>query len=329
MKLAVTIDVEEEGLFSGNYEEQGIPVKNLAGLSLLDPIFREHRIRPTLLVSHQAAVCRSHGDIIMRLTRDWGGEVGAHLHPWNTPPFESLPYPEPVPSDLMPVGLLEAKLETLFSSLAAMGASPVSFRMGRFNLGPKMLGVLEKSPIRVDSSIAPMRRYYGGPDHLSAPTDPYFPDPAAPHRPGSSGLLEAPLTIIPMLPGLGAFFEGLDKMLPGGPKTFISRLAQHVFSLPVQPLWTGLRRLQAAVRLHQRRGGRVLTVFFHSSELMPGGCPQHKTIEDVHLFLDKLGCFFGWLNQEITVESLTLSELGRSAQDFRQETGTPASLKQV
>jgi hypothetical protein len=84
----------------------------------------------------------------------------------------------------------------------------------------------------------------------------------------------------------------------------------NVGSLPLQPVWTGLRRLKAAVRLHRRRGGQVLTIYFHSSELMPGGCPQHSTRQDVDLFLDRLRGFLAWLHREMVVESLTLSELG-------------------
>jgi hypothetical protein len=75
-------------------------------------------------------------------------------------------------------------------------------------------------------------------------------------------------------------------------------------------MWMGLRRLQAAVLLHRKRGGEVLTMFFHSSELMPGGCPQHQTAGDVEGFLNKLSRFFSWLYTEVSPESLTLSQLG-------------------
>jgi hypothetical protein len=75
-------------------------------------------------------------------------------------------------------------------------------------------------------------------------------------------------------------------------------------------MWMGLRRLQAAVLLHRKRGGQVLTIFFHSSELMPGGCPEHPTERHVERFLDKLRRFFSWLYDEVSPEPLTLSELG-------------------
>ncbi|MEJ2718540.1 MAG: hypothetical protein P8182_15625 [Deltaproteobacteria bacterium] len=308
MRLAVTIDVEEEGLFSSRYEPGNAPVRNVVELKRLDPVFREWDIRPTLMIAYQVIRTAEHRDLLLALRETWNGEIGAHLHPWNTPPLETLPYPEPVPSELMRRELLAAKLGTLCDALHAMGVDPVSFRMGRFNIGPKIFSLLEEIGVRVDSSIAPMRRYYGGPAHLSAPVDPYFPDPQELCSPGSSPILEVPMTILPLIPRLGAV---LDRIGDAGlvPGSWISWFSMNLGSLPAQPAWTGLNRLKAAVRLHQARRGRVLSVFFHSSELLPGGSPLHPGTDAVGRFLNKLDRFFSWLKREITVESQTLSEL--------------------
>ncbi|MEW6114866.1 MAG: hypothetical protein AB1664_22215 [Thermodesulfobacteriota bacterium] len=310
MQLVVTIDVEEEGLFSGAYDAQNAPVENVPHLSRLDPIFREWGSKPTLLVTYRVAEHKPHQELLLSLRDKWRGEIGAHLHHWNTPPLESLPYPQPVPSELMPTELLEAKTASLWEALGQMSVKPVSFRMGRFNLGPKMLSILEKSGFQVDSSICPMHRYYGGPDHLYAKTDPYFPDTADPCVSGNSSILEAPLTVLPLIPNLGRVLHrwaGQSKALAKG----VSWFSMNLGSLPVQPAWTGLRRLKAAVRLHHDRGGKVLTMFFHSSELLPGASPVHRTQEDVDRFLNKLQSFFGWLHTSTNVDSVTLAELGR------------------
>jgi len=308
MKLAVTIDVEEEGLFNGRYNPHDVPAENVSRLAVLDPLFQDLGIRPTFLVSYQVARNPAHHELLMHLREKWKGEIGAHLHTWNTPPFEPSPYERPVPSELMPQGLLEAKLSNLFEALEKMGVEPVCFRMGRFNMGPKMFSVLEKTQIRIDSSISPMRRYYGGPAHLSAPVDPYFPDPDNPILPGISRILEVPMTILPLIRKLGHLLEhlGNNHILP---YPWISWFGKYLGSLPVQPMWTGLRRLMAAVRLHQIRGGHVVTIFFHSSELMPGGCPEHPSEAHVARFVNKLAIFFSWFFRKIDAECLTLSEL--------------------
>ncbi|MBI5250115.1 MAG: hypothetical protein HY912_11535 [Desulfomonile tiedjei] len=308
MKLAVTIDVEEEGLFSNRYDPLNVPVENVLALTRLDPVFRNWGIRPTLLCTYAVVVQKRHQDLLLSLQAKWGAEIGAHLHHWNTPPLEELPYRQPVPSDLMDVRLLTAKLEMLLRAMHEMGIVPSSFRMGRFNMGPKMFSVIEKAGILVDSSVAPMRRYYGGPDHLAAPTDPYFPDPLGPVCPGNSKILEVPVTILPVVAKLGNVFQSMrtNKAL----EDRISWIAANLGSLPAQPMWTGLKRLKAAVAVHRRRGGRVLTIFFHSSELMPGGCPEHKTEKDIDSFFRKLDGFFSWLHNSLGVQSVTLSELG-------------------
>jgi hypothetical protein len=322
MKLVVTIDVEEEGLFQNRYAPHDAPVNNVAELVSLDPIFREWGIRPTLLVTHAVMRREPCGDLLARLRETWQGEIGAHLHHWNTPPLVSLPYPDPAPSELMPVDLLSSKLESLLTAVKTIGIAPTSFRMGRFNLGPRMFSILEQAGILVDSSIAPMRAYYGGPDHLSAPTDPYFPDPKRLLACGNSRILEAPMTILPVFKGLGRLLERF-KATPGVGAKWAPWFAMHLGSLPVQPMWTGLRRLQAGAMLHASRGGRALTIFFHSSELMPGGCPEHQSSAHVDRFRRKLNSFFAWLHREFSVESITLAELGELYRCERMDRAGP------
>ena len=318
MKLAFTIDVEEEGLFSGRYQPEGPPTSNIPYLSQLDPLVAEFDLRPTLMVSYQAVRDPRHGAYINDLCQRWHGEIGAHLHAWNTPPLVDLPYRQPVPSELIPRDILTAKLESLFKALGDLGVEPTSFRMGRFNLGPRMLSILSDTTIIVDSSVAPMRSYYGGPQHLAAPTDPYYPDPAHPDRPGDSDILEAPLTILPLLSGVGAVFRRLES-LPFPPGPWAAWAAQYLASLPAQPVWTGLNRLKLACQLHRRRGGRVLTVFLHSSELMPGCCPRHPGQKQVTRFLERLRNFLVWLRQDLAAEPVTLSELARLEKSGRPD----------
>lgn len=309
IKLCVTIDVEEEGLFSGEYPREG-NTENVSRLELLDEVFVGLQIRPTLLVDYPAASNPAHQKTLMTLKDRWNAEIGAHLHHWNTPPFRDLPYKEPIPSELMPTDLLEAKLLELLGSLRSMGVEPEAFRMGRFNIGPKMFSLLEKHGFTVDASIAPMRKYYGGPDHLNVPTDPYFPDPADLGRPGSSTILEVPMTILPLTRNLGKYLNVIARNFPSL-DGLVKWSAMNLLSLPAQPMWTGLERLKAAVGLHMSRGGKVITTFFHSSELLPGGCPQHGTFEQVNAFIDKLRLFLEWLVKNRQMEPLTLSELSR------------------
>ncbi len=310
MLLVFTIDVEEEGLFSGKYNAENVTTRNIPKLMLLDGIFKRWNIKPTLLVTYPVVSEKEHHDFLLSKTQDWNGELGAHLHHWNTPPFVQLSYKSPVPSEYIEKNVLREKLNNLIDKISSNGSKVLSFRMGRFNIGPKMMSVLREAGIKTDSSVAPMRRYYGGPDHLSALVDPYFPDEMDILKPGNMDVLEVPLTILPLPKGVGKFLETetVESIIPGHS---IEWFAQNLLSLPVQPFWTGLGRLKLGVRLHSHRGGEVLTVFLHSSELMAGGCPQHRYDSDVSKFLLKLEKFIEYLFTLYNIQSVTLHELYR------------------
>ncbi|PKN63212.1 MAG: hypothetical protein CVU57_20100 [Deltaproteobacteria bacterium HGW-Deltaproteobacteria-15] len=308
MKLALTIDVEEEGLFRGRYEPGDSPVSNVRHLRRLHSVFSDLGIRPTLLVSYQVARHPDLRDLLLELREEWHGEIGAHLHYWNTPPIQPLPHADPVPSEWIPRPLLEAKLHTLLQSLRLMDVNPLSFRMGRFNTGANVISLLEEKGFLADSSVAPFRSYDRRLGGISSLTDPYFPDRVHPSMKGASRILEAPITIEPVTGILIHLLRRLQGIRhPMAAK--LSLLAQRLFLLPAQPAWTGLKRLIAAARLHRIRGGRALTLFFHSSELMPGGSPVHRTEEEVRRFLTKLERFLSWLKSEEKAESVTLTEL--------------------
>jgi hypothetical protein len=310
MKLALTIDVEEEGLFSGKYQTENVSVHNVKHLDGLAPALKDLGVRPTLLLSYRAAAAQQHHELYHQWQENLGAEIGAHLHPWNTPPLVDLPHPQPVPSEYIPQSVLKDKLDTLLETLAAISVKPTSFRMGRFNLGPKIFSLLPEAGIKVDSSVAPMHRYYGGPDHLTAPSDPYHPNPNDPGKPGYSPILEVPMTIQPLHPNLGGWLLKLEQAGLAPPK-MVSWFAQYLGSLSCQPVGMGLRRLKAAARLHQRRNGRTITLFFHSTEVAPGYSPQHPTAKESRAFIRKLIKFLEWLQKDLSAEPVTLSELAK------------------
>jgi hypothetical protein len=308
MKFTVTIDVEEEGLFSGIYSADDSSAFNVYQLDRLDQLFMELGIRPTLLVSYQVANKKDVLEKLRSLKKRWNAEVGAHLHHWNTPPIVVDTITPPAPSELLSSDLLEAKTRSLMGVLQESGLEATSFRMGRFNLGPKMFQILEQLGIKVDSSVAPMRREYGGANHLWAPTDPYFPDPLDPTRTGNSNVLEVPVTILPILKGIDHYLK-LSSKAAVTPRSTIEWLAINLGSISPQPAWVNLGVAKAGVMLHKSRGGDCVTIFFHSSELAPGLNPLNPTEEAVSRFIKRLAFFIQWLINRYNAKCHTLSEL--------------------
>jgi hypothetical protein len=304
MKLVLSLDVEEEGLFSGRYS-RAPGVTNVAELRRLEFIPREFGFPLTLLVSHRVAQDPAACEVLARWRELHGAEIGVHLHPWSTPPFADLG-PEPVPAEHIPLPLLRDKFGHLIQQVQdALAVRPLSFRMGRFDFSPKIQGLLPEFGLRVDSSIVPLTLNGTG-DYFLAPADPFWLDPAAAGRPG---LLEAPLTMVPVLAPLPRVLARLAPVLPGSTGRRLLSWFKYVGATSLQPAWFPLPSMRLAAGLHRARGGRVLTMFFHSSELQPGASRFFPTEPAVQGFVAKIRTFLTWLMASGPVEGVTLSGL--------------------
>ncbi len=54
-----------------------------------------------------------------------------------------------------------------------------------------------------------------------------------------------------------------------------------------QSFWHGPGIMRLATRLHSMRGGKVLSIFWHSSEMLPGASPHTPDEEAANTFLEK------------------------------------------
>ena len=191
-------------------------------------------------------------------------EVGAHLHPWSTPPFDAawdgagaaLPYPHELPRTL-----LADKLETLTSAVRARsGRAPTSYRAGRWGFSETHVPILTSLGYEVDCSVTPGVSWRhdiglraGGPDFLAAGVAPYELAPQDVCRRGDSGLLEVPVTILhtsrPMraCAGLRGSYARHRRSLPW-------RAADRLFQ--VAPQWLRPFPHMTAERLNRRLRAR-------------------------------------------------------------------------
>src|SRR5437762_14340072 len=80
--LIVSVDTEED-----NWEPRrdGVTIENIRELPRLDVLFRRLGVRATYFTTYQVAIREWAADVLRKLRED-GAEIGAHLHPWNTPP---------------------------------------------------------------------------------------------------------------------------------------------------------------------------------------------------------------------------------------------------
>jgi hypothetical protein len=308
LKVVITVDVEEEGLFSGRYEREPAGVKNIRQLDRLEFISREFGLPLTLLPTYPVVRNSTCRDILARWQGEYHAEIGAHLHPWNTPPFQDLPFAEPVRSDCLPFPLLRAKFDTLLSALNDhMQIRPRAFRMGRFDLGDQVLALLPEYGFWVDSSVVPLRCAVGEPDHFLAPSDPFLIHADA--HTGFNRLLEVPLTQVSVCPALSRALYPFACTLSQNKRNFLFFAYRNLAVVGINPVWFPLSSMKWATRRHRLAGGKVLTMFLHSSELQPGATPSFRSKADVDGLIGKIRTYLTWLLRTEHVRGETLSGL--------------------
>jgi len=307
MKLAVTIDTEADGQW-----RPGVPLttRNVAFWEPFQELCDTHGVPPTYLVATEIVEDGRARDLLSGWTRRGAAEVGAHLHPWTTPPFADRPglrFNDPAhafPSQL-PDDLLHEKTAVLTDHItAAFGARPTSYRAGRFGLDVRGAKHLADEGYVVDSSVTPLwswRRYpglggEGGPDFRR-----HTPRPFHILGAGSPGLLEIPVTLFATYGPLRrsrALLEAYRSL----PVRAIRKVLLSRWLLP-QPMWlTPDPRYSAADlagvwRCAEDAGLETAVMMFHSSELMPGGSPFRPDARSVVELLACLAEFFTFVSR--------------------------------
>src|SRR5260221_12690479 len=85
--LIVAVDTEAEFDWSGPFLRTHTSVRNLRNQTMAQEIFDRNGVRPVYLVDYAVAT-QSEGYMPLReIVQSGRCELGAHLHPWITPPF--------------------------------------------------------------------------------------------------------------------------------------------------------------------------------------------------------------------------------------------------
>ncbi|WP_297219330.1 glycosyl transferase family 1 [uncultured Desulfovibrio sp.] len=305
--LATSLDVEEEGLFGGTYACTAPSVSNTAQLTRLRPLL-ERGVRPTLFCAHSVLTHSPSLAVLAHLRDRYGAEIAAHLHHWNTPPLDNGSVSlHAVPAASLSSDRFAAKLESLLRAGQTFQGAPLrSFRMGRWDLHRQHWPLLAAAGLTCDASVRPLHGPACNrqglrtlPDHFHAPRQPYTV------RTAHGALLEVPLSVTPLVPGLDRGMSLLPARMQQGLRARFHQWGALAL-LPVQhPLWL----MQHMTRTFVRRGGRVLSLTWHSSEMMPGATPHLPHEPAVRALLHRLTAYVDWLSGLGEVRHVTMQEL--------------------
>jgi hypothetical protein len=319
----ITIDTEGDNLWARPKE---ITTRNADCLPRFQSLCERFGFKPVYLTNHEMAM----SDAFVEFGRDMlargAGEIGMHLHAWNSPPlvpltrddFHYQPYLIEYPEAVM-----KEKIDTLTRTLEDRFGEPVaSHRAGRWAFDRRYAALLIDAGYRVDCSVTPgvdWRAHLGTPDgrggsdYRACPDRAYFLDPANAGAPAADRLLEVPMTIRS---------SALHQNAPWAYRIPLLRRAANRLSpsqswlCPVQPALNAPPGRALEVMLQAARDARAANVahmefMLHSSELMAGGNPTFITASDIERLYEYLHRLFEELSD--WCRGTTLKEFHRLA----------------
>ena len=312
MKLVVTIDTEEDDW--GYSTPRDVTFKNIERLPNLQSLFTEFGVKPTYLITYPIATNNRALSIFKELSADDGCEIGAHCHPWNTPPFEEENSERNSMLCNLVAELQYAKLRTLHEAIRdGFGREPVSFRAGRWAYSPELGLNLIKLGYRVDTSVTPYTDWSSvqGPNFSGMSPDPHaisFKDGVVE---GGTSLQEIPATI-DYLQRNGQWCHRIHRALERGPWRVL-RLGNVLKSMRflnrvvLSPEVSSCESMIELTRTMETRGCTVANMFFHSSSLIAGLTPYVTSKDEEERFVETIRRYLAFI-RDSRIESITLAQ---------------------
>ena len=321
--LVVVIDTEAEFHWTATGSRRANGVTSVKASRQVQPIFERYNVRPTFVVDYPVSTIPEGYEVIRDFYKSGVCQVGAHLQPWDTPPFvEEITDRNSYPGNLTPEVERE-KLVRLTAAIAEnIGVQPRIYKAGRYGVGSATPGILAELGYEIDVSVLPGTdlRWQLGPDFSKCPAHPYWfgINPA---------LLEIPLSI--GYTGAIARFPAVARALLMHPvfkaihvPGILShlRLLERIVLTPEGITFEEQRRLTRAML---RRGYRVFSLTYHSPSLAPGNTPYVRDAAQLESFLSRIDRFLEFFMGEVGGIPATPFEIKERA--LRLVAGTNAS----
>jgi hypothetical protein len=304
----ITIDTEGDRMWSRPAQ---IETTNAGYLPRFQQLCERFGYKPTYLTNYEmaeSAEFQAFGrDVIARGT----GEVGMHLHAWNSPPIEPLTdrdmHHQPYLIEYPPA-VLEAKVEFMTDLLERrFDAKMTSHRAGRWAMNPHYVRTLLKHGYKVDCSVTPTvswrrlpgdPKQQGGTDYTGYPSQAYFVDPQDLSRVGTSSLLELPMTIRYVVPAPAMLRDSALGRLPG----MRSVLQRRRW---LRPHGDNLAQMLKLVEACAKDGSPYVEFMLHSSEFMPGCSPTFPDVASIEKLYADMEQLFEASSKHFKGETLT------------------------
>lgn len=290
--LVVVIDTEEEFDWSKGFSRSNVSVESMRDIERAQRLLDRFGIKPIYVVDYPVATQGDGYRALQAIYRSGRCEIGAHLHPWVTPPFSETINRKNSFGGNLSAELERQKIEATCGAIAAtFGLRPTIYKAGRYGVGPNTAEILAEMGFEIDLSICSLMDFSseGGPDFTMYTSRPFWFG-------RNRSLLELPMT--------NGFTGGLRKrgrevysflsrsslrLLRGTAIAFRLRALNRVF---LSPEGFELSELISLTKALFQDGLRIFTFSFHSPSLSPGNTPYVRTSKELTSFLGRCEAYF-------------------------------------
>ena len=261
--------IEEESFDWNKINRDAFSIGSIDSIRWCHEEFEKHGVFPVYVATYNMLRDKKAARFLNRVIENGTGEVGVHLHTWETPPYiEELSEQNSHQCNL-PAHIERLKLESVCSAYGdVMGRPPTIHRAGRFGIDLERLGMIQDFGIKIDLSLSPLFdfRREGGRDYRMAAAWPFWSGE-------EDGILCLPVSSMRFLRGTDWMTGLYYDMKPYIPlKRSIERLAIR-YSSPVRltPEGNNLERMQMMTDRLLKSGETIIVATLHSSSLYEGG----------------------------------------------------------
>lgn len=295
--LVVVVDTEEEFDWDAPFSRQATGVTAMRHIDRAQRLCDAAGVVPTYVIDYPVATQTAGYEALADWARAGRCAIGAHLHPWVTPPYD-----EPVtgPNSFtcnLPPALQRAKLTELCAAITAnTGVTPTVFKAGRYGVGPALVDAFADTGITTDVSVNPCMDFTAeaGPDFTGFDSSPFWIDRAR-------GLLEVPCTqgFVGWARARGLRLRRAAESLKALRAPGILARAGAVNRVMLSPEGNTFDEMRALTRALAADGLTLFSLTFHSPSVVPGHTPYVRSEADLHGFLSCLERFFQFFFGEL------------------------------
>lgn len=312
--LVVVVDTEAEFDWQAHGLRRAMGVSSVKCQDRAQRIFERFHVRPTFVLDYPVSSTPEGYEFIRDLHRSGACEIGAHLQPWDNPPFveqmtDENSYPGNLPSELE-----REKLVQLTRSIEEnVGVRPRIYKAGRYGVGGATARILAELGYEIDVSVVPGEDLTAnfGPDFSHCGVSPYWfgKNPALleiPLSTGYTGLLARTGTLAYTL----TMNERLKALHVPGILARL-RLVERIKLTPEGISFEEQRRLTRALL---RKGYRIFSLTYHSPSLAPGNTPYVRSEADLRSFLTRIELYLKFFMEEVGGRAATPFEVKKLAE---------------